>query len=228
MAGYQFFHIDFYAREESIKKRTQTKKNYDGTYSSKEIAKEKKGNVSWVIGEAKRDQGCCYHIENPQPPIVLIGNLDLVAAQAHQWAEEARDARGRKLRKDAPCLLAGVISLPKSEEKNWEFFQEKSIEWLKTKYGENLRCVVAHLEESNPHLHFYCVASQGQSFDKIHEGKRAQNELKKLNANASKQEQNIAFSEAMRATQDDFFQSVGQLFGLTRLGPGRRRLSRAA
>lgn len=228
MAGYQFIHIESYAREESAKQRTQTKKNSDGTYTSKEVAKAKKGNVSWVIGEAKREQGCCYHIENPQRPNVLIGNLDQVAADAYQWAEEARDARGRKLRKDAPCLLAGIISLPKSEEKNWEQFQEKSIEWLKNKYGANLRCVVAHFDECNPHLHYYCLANHGQPFDSIHDGKRAQNEIKKSKVDATKQEQNIAFSEAMRAIQDDFSHSVGMLFGLTRLGPRRRRLSRAA
>ena len=73
MAGYQFVHIECYAREESTKGRTQTKKNADGTFSSKEVAKEKRGNVRWVIAEAKREQDSCYHIENPQPPLVLLG-----------------------------------------------------------------------------------------------------------------------------------------------------------
>lgn len=159
---------------------------------------------------------------------MLLGDLDQVEQEATRWAEESTDAKGRKLRKDAHCLLAGVISLPRSEEENWEQFKAKAMEWLKEKYGDNLRCVVAHeKDESHPHLHFYVVAKIGQSFDDLHEGKRAQKELKKKNPKATKQEQNIAFAEAMRATQDDFSNRVGQRFGLARIGPGRRRLTRA-
>ena len=228
MAGYQFFHVEAYAREESGKGRTQTKKNADGTYTSKEVAKEKRGNVRWVIAEAKREQDSCYHIDSPQPPLVLLGDLDQVEQEATRWAEEATDERGRKLRKDGACLLAGVISLPRSEEAQWEQFKASSLDWLKEKYGDNLRCVIAHeKDEAHPHLHFYCVAKKGQKFEDLHEGKRAQKELKKKNPQASKQEQNLAFCEAMRATQDDFANRVGQRFGLARLGPGRRRLTRA-
>ena len=227
MAGYQFLHIEAYGREESKKQKTQCKKNSDGTYTSKEVAKEKRGNVRWVIAEAKREQNSCYHIDSPQPPVVLLGNLDQVEAEATRWAEESTDAQGRKLRKDAHCLLAGVISLPRSEEAQWEQFKAKAMDWLKEKYGDNLRCVVEHQDEAHPHLHFYCVAKKGQKFEDLHEGKRAQKELKKRKPEATKQEQNIAFAEAMRATQDDFANRVGQRFGLARIGPGRRRLTRA-
>lgn len=228
MAGYQFMHIACYSRQESTKQRTQTKKNIDGTYTSKEVGKDKRGNVRWVIAEAKREQNSCYHIDSPKPPMVLLGDLDQVEQEATRWAEESTDAKGRKLRKDAHCLLAGVISLPREQEENWVQFKAKSIDWLKEKYGDNLRCVVEHQDEAHPHLHFYCVAKNWQSFDDLHEGKRAQKDLKKKNPQATKQEQNIAFSEAMRAAQDDFSNRVGQRFGLARIGPGRRRLTRAA
>lgn len=228
MAGYQFFHVEAYAREESTKGRTQTKKNSDGTFSSKEVAKEKRGNVRWVIAEAKREQDSCHHIDSPQPPLVLLGDLDQVEQEATRWAEEATDERGRKLRKDGACLLAGVISLPRDEEAQWEKFKAKSLDWLKEKYGDNLRCVIAHeKDEAHPHLHFYAVPKDGQKFEDLHEGKRAQKELKKKNPQATKQEQNLAFANAMRATQDDFSKRVGQRFGLARLGPGRRRLTRS-
>lgn len=228
MAGYQFLHVEAYGREESKKQKTQCKKNSDGTYTSKEVGKDKRGNVRWVIAEAKREQNSCHHIDSPQPPTVLLGDLDQVEQEATRWAEESTDAKGRKLRKDAHCLLAGVISLPRDEEAKWEQFKAKSLDWLKEKYGDNLRCVIAHeKDEAHPHLHFYCVAKKGQKFEDLHEGKRAQKELKKKNPQASKQEQNIAFAEAMRATQDDFANRVGQRFGLARIGPGRRRLTRA-
>lgn len=227
MAGYQFLHIECYGKEESTKQRTQTKKNADGTFTSKEVEKKKDGSVSSIISEAKRDLESCPHIKNPQPPIVLMGDLDQVEAEALAWADQAKDAQGRKLRKDAHCLLAGVISLPRSNEEDWPKFKAEALEWLKKKYGENLRCVIEHTDESHPHIHFYAVAKNGQSFDDLHEGKRAQKELKKQNPEASKKEQNIAFAEAMRATQDDFSKSVAQRFGLARLGPGRRRLTRS-
>lgn len=227
MAGYQFLHVEAYGREESKKQKTQCKKNSDGTFSSKEVAKEKRGNVRWVIAEAKREQNSCHHIDSPQPPLVLLGDLDQVEQEATAWAEEATDERGRKLRKDGACLLAGVISLPRSEEEDWPKFRDRSIQWLKEKYGDNLRCVVEHQDEAHPHLHFYAVPKDGQKFEDLHEGKRAQKELKKQNPQATKQEQNIAFAEAMRATQDDFSNRVGQMFGLARIGPGRRRLTRA-
>ena len=46
MAGYQFFHVEAYGREESTKQKTQTKKNADGTFTSKEVEKKKGGSVS--------------------------------------------------------------------------------------------------------------------------------------------------------------------------------------
>ena len=229
MAGYQFIHIESYAREESSKQKTQTKKNADGTFSSKEVDKKKRGNVRWIIAEAKREQGNCYHVANPEPPNILLGNLDQVEKEANAWAEASTDAQGRKLRKDAHCLLAGVISLAREQQEQWECFKEKAMDWLREKYGDNLKCVIAHeKDEAHPHLHFYCVANKGQSFDDLHEGKKAQRELKKENPNATKQEQNLAFCEAMRALQDDFSHHVGQCFGLARLGPGKRRLTRSA
>ena len=36
--------------------RTQTKKKSDGTYTSKEVGKDKRGNVRWVIAEAKESK----------------------------------------------------------------------------------------------------------------------------------------------------------------------------
>jgi hypothetical protein len=72
-------------QEESTKGRTQIKKNSDGTFTSKEVAKEKRGNVHWIIAEAKREQGSCNHIDNPEAPVILLGNLDEVEAEAIAW-----------------------------------------------------------------------------------------------------------------------------------------------
>lgn len=227
MAGYQFFHIESYGREESKKQQTITRKTKDGSFLSVEVDKGKSGGVRYVIAEGGREEDNAPHVKHPQPPIILMGDLKQVEQEAYDWAEQATDANGRKLRKDGHCLLAGTISLPRSEEANWQNFKDRSIKWLKEKYGDNLRCIIEHQDEPHPHIHFYCVPKFGQSFDTIHEGKRAQNALKQENSKAKKSQQNIAYADAMRATQDDFNKKVGQVFGLARLGPGRRRLSRA-
>ena len=107
-----------------------------------------------------------------------MGDLDQVEAEALAWSAQATDAQGRKLRKDAHCLLAGVISLPRSNEEDWPKFKAEALEWLKKKYGENLRCVIEHQDESHPHIHFYAVAKNGQSFDDLHEGVDRKREIK--------------------------------------------------
>ena len=207
MAGYQYIHIEAYSREVSKQK---TKGNL---------------NIRDIIAEAGREIGNCPHVANPQKPNVLLGELKQVEIEVTAWAESMTDAKGRKLRKDAHCLLAGVISLPRESEEDWDDFKEKSIEYLKEKYGDRLKCVVEHLDENHPHIHFYVVARKQERFETIHEGKKAA--LTAKSQNKLKGEQNLAYISAMRNFQDHFSKYVGQFFGLARLGPGKRRLTRS-
>ena len=207
MAGYQYIHIEAYSREVSKQK---TKGSL---------------NIRDIIAETGREIGNCPHVANPQIPNVLLGELEQVEIEVTAWAESMTDAKGRKLRKDAHCLLAGVISLPRDSEDDWNDFKEKSIEYLKEKYGGRLKCVVEHLDESHPHIHFYVVANKQERFENIHDGKKAA--LLAKSQKKVKGEQNLAYIAAMRKFQDDFNMYVGQFFGLARLGPGKRRLTRS-
>jgi len=205
--GYQFLHVEAYSRQ---------------------AGKGKAGgrNVREIIAEAGRETGNTSHITNPQTPNLLYGKkLHEVEQESFAWAEQAKDAQGRKLRKDGHCLLAGVISLPSDMAQDWNSFKKSSIAFLKSKYGENLRCVVEHLDESHPHIHFYAVPSAGNSFDSIHQGQKAAKNAK-LEGKV-KGEQNSAYIASMRDLQDEFSLKVAQNFGLTRIGPGRRRLTRS-
>jgi len=208
---YQFIHVEAYSRQAS-KQKTKGKGSL---------------NIRQVIAEANREPSNCPHVEYPQPPIVLIGDLHQAEEDANAWAEQAKDAQGRKLRKDGHCLLAGVISLPRSEEHIFNEFSTRSIEYLNSKYGDRLKAVIAHVEdEEHPHIHFYVVPRFGEGFDAIHEGQRAAKQAKA--EDKLKGEQNNAYISAMRGLQDDFSKKVGQPLGLARLGPGRRRLTRKA
>lgn len=206
MAGYQFIHVESYAREGSKQK--------GGKWSIREI-----------VAEAGREEGHYYHVPNAKKPSLVYGmELEDLEKAATKWGDDSKDAKGRKLRKDGKCLLAGVISLPRELEKDWDKFRTESIEWLKKEYGERLKTVVEHTDETHPHIHFYAVPNPGERFEVLHKGLQAKNLAKANHKKAG--EQNKEYCEAMRLWQDNFGAKVASRFGLARLGPGRRRLSR--
>ena len=208
--SYQFLHVECYARQGSQQGKGPRK------WSAREIA-----------AEAMREPDACPHVEQPQPPVVLYGCTPAEAAKmAHDWADGSKDAKGRKLRRDGLVMLAGVVSLPSDQRHDWPRFREATVAWLKQQYGERLRSVVEHTDEAHPHLHFYCVPLPGERFEVLHAGRQAAAE--KARQGAKKGAQNAAYKAAMVRWQDDFAASVAANFGLARLGPGRRRLTRKA
>ncbi|MBW3814140.1 plasmid recombination protein [Aeromonas hydrophila] len=165
------------------------------------------------------------HVEQPQEPIRVFGCSPFEAVeQAEAWGAQAKDAKGRKLRSDAPVLLAGVLSYPRQGEE-WPEFKEKALAWLKSEYGENLVSVIEHQDEQHPHIHFYAVPKPGQIFNDLHQGRAAAAEAKRKGE--TKAAQQYAHNHAMRDWQDRLYQAVGREFGLARLGPKRQRLTRA-
>lgn len=208
---YQFVHVESYSR-------TPPKSAAGGGKEGR--------SVKWVVDEARRDPGAIPHVEQPQPPTYLYGEpLEQLEATCEAWAATMTDAKGRKLRKDALCLAAGVVSAPHDiEPEAWDSFKADALKWLQDKYGECLRTVIEHTDESHPHLHFYCVAQPGQRFESVHQGKAAAAEAKA--EGKPKGQQNQAYKAAMREYQDEFFDVVGMRHGFSRLGPGKRRLTR--
>lgn len=207
MAGFQFMHIESYART---------------------AAKGKTGghSVSSIVGEARRDPEHSPHVESPQPPQYLQGaSLDALEATCEAYAATITDTKGRKMRKDGLCLLAGVVSAPDGfTEAQWSKLSSDTLSWLENRFEDRLRTTVAHVDESHDHLHFYVVPRDGERFDDVHPGKAAARQAKEQGL--AKGDQNKAYIAAMRAFQDDFFEQVGARNGLARVGPGRRRLTR--
>ncbi|WP_080289679.1 plasmid recombination protein [Burkholderia cenocepacia] len=219
--SYQFIHVDAYGREGSSQTKTSTNK-----HGAKVTTTTKSRSAKEILAEQWRESGACPHIKEPRKPGLLYGVPPMeVLPLIDQWADQAKDAQGRKLRKDGNCALIGVASLPREMEDNFPEFAEDTLVWLKGKYGDRLKSVVVHDDEAHPHLHFTVVPRIGERFDDIHEGLKAKNEAKKNNKKAG--EQNLAYIEAMRAMQDEFSKKVAMSHGLTRIGPGRRRLTRA-
>lgn len=80
---------------------------------------------------------------------------------------------------------------------------------IRYRFGENLRAVVEHLDESHPHVHFFVV-------DPIAAAKGMVNPVL----------QRKTYTEAMRTFLDEYWGHVGGPTALARIGPRRRRLTR--
>jgi len=219
--SYQFIHIEDYGRVVSKK----TKNNG----SNDKYKKETKGrSVREIIAEAKRENGNCPHVENPKDPILLFGvGLDEVEKLAYEYHDNTKitdkNGKEKKLRSDANILLAGVVSLNKDNKDIWDDYKNDAIAYLSNKYGKKLVSVIEHTDEENPHFHFYIIQKPGLKFDLIHDGKKALYE----NKDKKKHDQNIAYLDAMRGFQEDFFKVVSSNYGLTKDGPRRARMSRS-
>ena len=204
MSGYQFVHVETYAN-------VSTKKG--------------KPSMQSVVNEAMREEGYCPHVYHPLAPQILLGVDPRTLPQvALNLCQSARDKLGRKIRKDAPLLLGGVISVESDSSIDFKAFIKRSIEFLQQKYGENLMSVVLHLDETNPHLHYYSLPSVVDgvfAMSQIHDGIRARNECK-----GGYSQKAHAYKEAMRKFQDEYYEAVGSRLGMTRLGPRVQRLTR--
>lgn len=204
--GIQFVHIAVY----SLHSPKKTSRGAD-----------RKWAVRDVIAEASREPQACLHVPRPRPPNLLHGP-SLAELEAEVGAIHARsiDAAGRRLRKDASVLLAGVTSYPRGGIE-YSYWKQCTLEWLQTEFGEHIRSVVEHTDEAHPHLHFYVVNPDAGNVKDLHPGFRA------AKGAQTPKEQRIAYNTAMRAFQDRFWEHVAGPSGLARLGPGRQRMSRA-
>lgn len=218
--AFQFLHIDVVAR--AVPKK----------------ATAKRWPLRDVLAEAGRETAACPHIEAPRPPKRLFGlALPEVERATMCQAEEARDAKGRKLRKDAPVMLAGVLSYPvalddmdEPARADYAAWEARSLRWLSGRYGDTLASVIRHDDETYPHLHYFIVphltAGRSLDFEAVHPGIAAREAAKQDGKSAK--EANRAYCEAMRNLQDDFHAHVGVFHGHLREGPRRRRLPRGA
>lgn len=205
MAGYQFIHYELYAR--SAPKKSEGKASLRG-----------------VVDEALRKPAACPHVAAPRAPIFLKGSasdVEAMASRIEREAAQAKDSRGHKLRKDAAVLLAGVVSLPggypDGQRAAWE---GRTLAFLDREFGNRLVAVLSHGDEVYHHLHFMVEPDLSMGTAKmLHRGHVAADGVSRADGKA-------AYRQAMVGFQDDFWEQVGRPSGLTRRGPGRRRLTR--
>lgn len=207
-------------------------------------------SVSQVIAEGLRRPVFCEHVENPKPPRVVQGKPEDFEADHAAHVENRGTVVKRKgkeyrkgIRQDRHTLATAVASYPLTHEQieaggpeaaalhqEWE---RGTVQWMRDRYGDQLRVVLAHEDENHPHLHFWLLPDDPDArADTLHPGKVAKREAEALARGAGLSDReavrvgNDALKVAMRAVLDDYHQTVGERLGMTRDGPKRRRLTR--
>jgi hypothetical protein len=226
MGGYQFLHIESFSRKSDAEGRT----------------------IDFVLAEADRRGDACQHVDTPTPPEIVFGlAVEGVRALHDARLEAARitikGGKTRKLRVDQHTLLTVVASHPATvadvqndpaaaaEVAAWEL---RVVTWLRDQWGDDLASVLRHVDEKHAHLHAYILPSDADMrARRLHPGAAAKETTKTAavadgaDAKGANAAGDKAYRQAMRALQDGFWRSVGIPCGLARIGPGRRRLTRA-
>lgn len=214
------------------------------TYSRKGSAKGG-GSVKWVLAEARRDEGACLHVIAPGEPKQIYGcTLDELETLHDELCASVRyevaGGKTRAVRQDQHTLFTVVCSYPvpmnevrgnADEERRLQEWQERNLAWLKAEYDDDLKCVIMHDDEQYPHIHAYVLPDDLRCRN-LHAGVSAKEAVMKAgpaegeDSKVHNKRGDKEYRAAMSRWQDRYFEQVGLPSGLTRLGPGKRRLSR--
>lgn len=203
----------------------------------------RKGDRAWacvagITAEGARVPGSSNHVPFPKAPELLFGISPIAAGKlATKRGDQARDAKGRRLRCDGVVLLCGVVSypVPKAilindpvEHKTYLRWRQKVIEWLKRFFGDHLKSIVEHGDEDRLHLHYFVVPELREDnrldLNEIHPGRRMKQAA--AEAGASKKDQDAAYRRGMERWQDEFHHDVSRGFDHERYMPKRARITR--
>lgn len=201
--------------------------------------------VTWILDEADRERHACVHVSNPEPPAVIFGcSIPELRAAHDQAVADARtvnkDGKQRAVRIDQKTLLTVVASHPytvaecradAAKMTEYEAWERDTVQWLRDQYGDDLKTVVRHCDESHMHIHAYVLPGHLRALD-LHRGVNAKRRQKAAaieqgeDAKSANKMGDVAYKESMRAWQDSYYDRVAVYHGLARLGPKLRRLSR--
>ncbi|MFA7314246.1 MAG: plasmid recombination protein [Shewanella sp.] len=225
MSTYQFIHIETYGLHSAeVSKMSNSQKN---------IAR--KITISEVISEAIRDPLSCLHIKNPQNPTMIYGSFPTtLIPEIETLASTSKDPLGRKIRKDAQLLLAGICSYPvqfnstEFDKTNFERWTKLTLDFLISEYGDNLKSCLIHLDEEFPHIHFYAippVINGSVNIRSIHCGMASRDKIPDGDKGSGKMRK-ILYRNSMQEFQNRYYDRVSSRVGQLRFGPKRIRRAR--
>lgn len=223
--AYQFVHIEIYSRKGRVGR-----------------------GVDFVLAEAARRPDSCPHVAAPLPPeVVYGGSLDDVRRIHDERLAAAttttKNGKSRRIRSDQNTLVTVVASHPATTDavrddpavaaavREWE---QRTVEWLQGQYGSQLVSVIRHVDEVHAHLHAFIVPRDAEvRASNLHPGQEAKAKVVAAGKADGEDGKTVnrrgdqAYKAALREWQDAYWKQVGLPCGLTRMGPGRRRLTRA-
>ncbi len=210
---------------------------------------DRKGrSTSFVFGEATRRPDASLHVRDPLPPVVVHGlPLEEVErlhdAQAATARTTPKGGKERAIRQDQHTLVTVIVSHPytvqetradpakRAEIAEWE---RRNVAWLKAQFGDSLASVIRHEDEAHNHLHAYALPpDRAMKASLLHPGQVAKSAVLSAGPRSGEDQKSVikrsdhAYKAAMREWQDGYHQAVAVPCGLTRLGPAKRRLTRA-
>lgn len=190
--------------------------------------------VAAVLAEAGREPAYCRHVDKPDHPMWVVGSAARVEGSIQSFMQtpatylqpKGRKA-SRKRRRDARCLIGGVCSWPTAmadirrlgrldrnaselELRRIREWMEKTRDWLRRKWSDNLAAVLIHADESHFHLHFFLVGDA----NRLHPGLAA--EWRNGKRIESRKEKMTAYKTAMAQLLDEYHAEVGASCGLSR------------
>lgn len=192
-----------------------------------------------AIGEATRTNGFCNHIDSEitklNPPEYIYGSekeLWALALEVKAKAQTIKRFRGfrkgkaykSKLDPKENVMLSGVATIPRelgdSSPALLEKFKQLVFQHLQKEYGENLKGVILHSDESQYDIHFFIVNDElDPSLDAAWLAERKKVEgPKKKQTKEEKRSKIYAEKDLMREWQDRFNVAVGIPCGLARKG----------
>lgn len=227
--SYQFARIEIFARSDKAGRTTD-----------------------FIFDEVTRVPSASVHVQSPKPPEVVYGrDVDMLRTLHDERAAAAKTPRTDKngkttlkaIRKDQNTLAAIVFSHPATMEeyrasanvrRDVHAWERASIDWLRKQYGDQLVSVVRHTDESHPHLHAYLLPDDTEMrAGRLHPGYVEKNAviaagmLPGEDKKALDKRANREYVAGLRTWLDDYHKQVAIPAGLTRLGAGKRRLTRA-
>lgn len=224
--GYQFIHLEGYARKADAKGR----------------------DTNFIFNEASRSPEASVHVASPAPPIIVHGLSIEEVQELHDSTVASatvavKGGKSRKIRSDQKTLHTVVASHPYTmdevradpdKRREAEAWEKRTVEWLQRQYADDLKSVIRHEDESHYHIHAYVVPVSDPELkaQKYHPGATAKRSV--MDAGPAEGEDqkalmkraNAAYTATMRTWQDSYHEAVAVPSGLTRLGPQRRRLTR--
>lgn len=208
--------------------------------------------TDYIFDEVTRVPSASVHVPSPRPPEVVYGlDPDAVRALHDERASVAKASRTDKngkttlkaIRKDQNTLAGLIFSHPATMDEYHENadvrrdvgeWEQRSIAWLRAQHGDRLVSVIRHTDESHPHLHAYLLPDDTEMrAGLLHPGYPAKNAvlaagpLPGEDRKAMGKRADRAYVAGMRTWLDDYHAKVAIPAGLTRLGAGKRRLTRA-